>query len=61
MAGTSDAPLCDVEWSRRYGRYLFHLLGFGGGHVVTGHGIYHASGDVRIKERALQWVSARDR
>jgi hypothetical protein len=51
----------DVEWSRQYGCYLYHMSGGGGGDVVEARGPYHVSGDVAVRERAPQWVSARDR
>lgn len=51
----------DVDWCRTYGFYIFDKVGFGGKEVVTAGGLYSASGPAHIKERAPQWVDARDK
>jgi hypothetical protein len=51
----------DVEWSRRYGYYLFHHSGSGGGEIVDIRGIYHASGPAVLKEGPAEWCSGRDK
>jgi hypothetical protein len=41
----------DVEWSRKYVCYLFHMSG-SGGRVAQVMGPYHISGTASVKEKA---------
>jgi hypothetical protein len=50
----------DVELSKKYG-YIFHTTGFGGDHVIPASGIYHVSGDVKVKQRPCQLVDGHDK
>lgn len=46
----------DVEWSKRYGCYLFDQCGAGGGNrTVPVRGLYFTSGPARVREKKSTW------
>lgn len=50
----------DVEWSHRYGYYLFHNSGSGGSERVSVMGAYFTSGPAIVRETKSTWCHRPD-
>ena len=58
--GSISRQYYDVDWSKKFGCYVFDHSGGGGDNTVEVNGIYFAKGPITIKENPTTLVHARD-